>query len=77
MVIVISGTMFLIWAQEMVFTDYPTSEQTDKELEQFKDSVPSVLKTLKTTRRFTTKINEDNTTTLVFGGGNLHHLMNN
>jgi len=57
-------------AQEMVFTDYATGEATDKNLAQFKDSVPSVLKTLKTTRRFTTKVNADNTTTLVFGAGN-------
>ena len=57
-------------AQEMVFSDYATSDTTDKELAQFKESVPSILKTLKTTRRFTTKVNADNTTTLVFGAGN-------
>ena len=57
-------------AQEMVYVDYPTSEQTDKELVQFKDSVPNILKVIKTSRRFTTRINEDNTTTIVFGGGN-------
>jgi hypothetical protein len=57
-------------AQEMVYLDYPTSEQTDKDLSQFKDSVPSVLKLIKTSRRFTKKINDDNTTSIVFGGGN-------
>jgi hypothetical protein len=57
-------------AQEMVFSDYATSDATDKDLAQFKDSVPSILKTLKTSRRFTTKVNADNTTTLVFGAGN-------
>jgi len=57
-------------AQEMVYIDYANSEQTDKDLSQFKDSVPNVLKVLKTSRRFTTKINQDNTTTLVFGAGN-------
>jgi hypothetical protein len=57
-------------AQEMVFVDYPISEQTDKDLVQFKDSVSSVLKLTKTSRRFVTKINSDNTTTIVFGGGN-------
>jgi hypothetical protein len=57
-------------AQEMVFSDYATSDATDKDLAQFKDSVPSVLKTLKTSRRFTTKVNADNTTTIVFGAGN-------
>ena len=57
-------------AQEMVYVDYPVSEQTDKDLAQFKDSVSSILKVLKTSKRFVTKINQDNTTTIVFGGGN-------
>jgi hypothetical protein len=54
-------------AQEMVYVDYANSEQTDKDLAQFKESVPNVLKVLK---RYTTKVNDDNTTTLVFGAGN-------
>jgi hypothetical protein len=57
-------------AQEMVFVDYPVSNQTDKDLVQFKDSVPNILKLVKTSRRFVTKVNADNTTTIVFGGGN-------
>lgn len=57
-------------AQEMVFVDYPNNEYTDKDLSQFKDSVSNVLKVLKTSRRFVTKVNADNTTSLVFGGGN-------
>ena len=56
-------------AQEMVYVDYPVSEQTDKDLAQFRESVPSVLKLIKTSRRFTTQINSDNTTSLLFGGG--------
>jgi hypothetical protein len=56
-------------AQEMIYIDYPVSEQTDKDLVQFKDSVSSVLKLIKTSRRFVKQINDDNTTTLVFGGG--------
>jgi len=56
-------------AQEMVYVDYPTSEQTDKDLAQFKDSVSSILRVIKTSRRFTTTINEDNTTSIIFGGG--------
>ena len=56
-------------AQEMVYMDYPTSEQTDKDLAQFKDSVSSILRVQKTSRRFTTTINEDNTTSVIFGGG--------
>jgi hypothetical protein len=57
-------------AQEMVFVDYPVTEQTDKDLIQFKDSVPNILKLIKTSRRFVTKVNADNTTSLIFGGGN-------
>jgi hypothetical protein len=57
-------------AQEMVFVDYPNNEYTDTDLVQFKDSVSNILKVLKTSRRFVTKVNSDNTTTLVFGGGN-------
>ena len=57
-------------AQEMVFVDYANNEYTDKNLAQFKDSVSNILKVLKTSRRFVTKVNADNTTTIVFGGGN-------
>jgi hypothetical protein len=44
--------------------------QFDNDLAQFKESVPQILKVTKTSRRFTTKINEDNTTSIIFGGGN-------
>ena len=57
-------------AQDMVYVDYANTEQNDKDLSQFKNSVSSILKLIKTSRRFVTKINDDNTTTLVFGGGN-------
>lgn len=57
-------------AQEMVFVDYPNNQYTDKDLSQFNDSVSNILKVLKTSRRFVTKVNADNTTSLVFGGGN-------
>ena len=56
-------------AQEMVYIDYPTSEQNDKDLAQFGNSVPRILKLLKTSRRFTTQVNDDNTTSIIFGGG--------
>ena len=56
-------------AQEMVFLDYPNTELNDPDLVQFKDTVPYVLKTLKTPRRFTTRINSDGTTTIRFGAG--------
>ena len=57
-------------AQETVYIDYPVSETTDKDLLQFKESVPNILKVVRTSKRFTTQINEDNTTSIIFGGGN-------
>ena len=56
-------------AQEMVFLDYPNTELNDQDLVQFKDSVPYILKTLKTPRRFVSKVNPDLTTTIQFGAG--------
>lgn len=56
-------------AQEMVYVDYPNTEQYDKDLSQFKNSVPSILKLIKTQRRFVTKVNEDYSTSIIFGGG--------
>lgn len=56
-------------AQEMVFLDYPNTESNDPDLYQFKSTVPYILKTIKTPKRFTVKINEDSTTTIQFGAG--------
>ena len=56
-------------AQEMVFVDKPNNELNDPDLYQFKSTVPYVLKTLKTPRRFVAKVNEDKTTTIQFGAG--------
>jgi hypothetical protein len=56
-------------AQEMVFIEEPNTEINDPDLYQFKSTVPYILKTIKTPRRFATKINTDNTTTLQFGVG--------
>jgi hypothetical protein len=56
-------------AQEMVFIDHPNTESNDPDLYQFKTTVPYVLKTIKTSKRFTTKINTNSTTTLQFGAG--------
>ena len=56
-------------AQEMVFIDEPNNEINDPDLVQFKDTVPYVLKTIKTPRRFVAKVNQDSTTTLQFGAG--------
>jgi len=57
-------------AQEMVFQDYANNlNADDKDLYQFRETVPYILKTIKTPRRFTTKVNYDNTTTIQFGAG--------
>ena len=57
-------------AQEMVYTDYANTDQFDGDLAQFKDSVPSILRVTKTSRRFVKQINADNTTSILFGAGN-------
>jgi hypothetical protein len=53
----------------MVFIEQPNTEANDPDLYQFKSTVPYVLKTIKTPKRFTTKINTDSTTTIQFGAG--------
>lgn len=57
-------------AQEMVYIDYPNTELNDPEFAIFRDTVPYILKMLKTPRRFTVSVNDDYTTTLNFGVGN-------
>ena len=56
-------------AQEMVFVDQPNNEFNDPDLYQFKTTVPYILKTIKTPKRFVAKTNEDKTTTIQFGAG--------
>jgi len=56
-------------AQEMVFVQEPNTSANDPDLYQFKSTVPYILKTIKTSRRFVTKINSDSTTTIQFGAG--------
>jgi len=56
-------------AQEMVYVDYPVSTQTDNDLASVQGAPSNVLKLIKTSRRFVKQINDDNTTSIVFGGG--------
>ena len=56
-------------AQEMIFVDQPNTTSNDTDLYQFKSTVPYILKTIKTPRRFVSKVNSDSTTTLQFGAG--------
>jgi hypothetical protein len=55
--------------QEMVFINETNTISNSSDLYQFRDTVPYLLKTLKTARRFTLKINENRTTTIQFGAG--------
>jgi hypothetical protein len=56
-------------AQEMVYIDYPVSNQTDGDLSSITGAPSNVLKLIKTSRRFVKQINDDNTTSIIFGGG--------
>ena len=59
-------------AQETVYVDYGITEKTDMDLNEFRgqpNTASNVLKLIKTSRRFVKQVNEDNTTTIVFGGG--------
>ena len=56
-------------AQELVFTDYPNTENNDPDLFQFKATTPYILNTLKTSRRFVKQVNPNSTTTIQFGSG--------
>jgi hypothetical protein len=55
--------------QEMVFINETNTISNSSDLYQFRNTVPYLLKTLKTARRFTLKINENRTTTIQFGAG--------
>jgi hypothetical protein len=56
-------------AQELVPTAVPNDADFEGDLTQYKDSVPYILKYLKTSRRFITTVDEENYTTLEFGSG--------
>ena len=56
-------------AQEMVFVDVPNTEVNDADLYQFKTTVPYILKTIKTPRRFVAKVDEESRTVIQFGAG--------
>ena len=56
-------------AQDTVFTDMENNSNNDPDLATYADSAPYLLKLLKTSRRFTTFITEDNKTELRFGAG--------
>jgi len=56
-------------AQEMVLTDVPNNDAYEGTLSQYRGTVPYILNYLKTSRRFTTNVDENNRTYLEFGAG--------
>ena len=56
-------------AQELVPISTPNDAEYEGSLNQYKDSVPYILKYLKTSRRFVTLVDENNVTSLQFGAG--------
>lgn len=56
-------------AQELVPISMPNDSEYEGSLNKYKDSVPYILKFLKTSRRFITSVDEDNRTTIQFGAG--------
>lgn len=56
-------------AQELVPISVPNTAEYEGSLSQYKDSVPYILKYLKTSRRFITTVDENNYTALQFGAG--------
>ena len=56
-------------AQEMVLTDEPNTDTTEGMLSAYQGTVPYILDYLKTSRRFTVNVDENNRTYLEFGAG--------
>jgi hypothetical protein len=56
-------------AQDLVLIDVENISKNDQEFSAFNDTVPTIMKTLRTSRKFIVGINPDNTTYLEFGGG--------
>ena len=56
-------------AQETIYTKTPNVESNDPELAQYRSTTPYLLKLLKTPRRFTTKVIDNQTIEVRFGGG--------
>ena len=55
--------------QETIFEEVENTAKFDTELAQYNDTAPYILRLKKSSRRFTTRINPDNTTNIEFGGG--------
>ena len=56
-------------AQDTVFEDEENTNLNDPSLSQYKNDAPYLLKLIKTARRFTTRVRDDNRTEIKFGSG--------
>lgn len=56
-------------AQDTIMVDEPNNNKTNPIYARYADEVPYMLKYIRTSRRFTTIVNQNNTTTLEFGAG--------
>jgi hypothetical protein len=56
-------------AQELILTEVPNDVSFEGTLANFREDVPYILKYLRTPRRFITKVDDKNLTTLEFGAG--------
>jgi len=56
-------------AQDTVFDTLENTELNDPQLTQYQNDTPYMLRLLKTSRRFVTRVNDDDTTELRFGAG--------
>jgi hypothetical protein len=56
-------------AQELILTEVPNDVSFEGSLSQYKDTVPYILKYLRTPRRFIVDVDDKNKTTLQFGAG--------
>lgn len=56
-------------AQELVPIAIPNDAEYEGSLSEYKDTVPYIMKFLKTSRRYITKVDENNITTIQFGAG--------
>jgi hypothetical protein len=55
--------------QETIFDEVENNAKYDTDLAQYSDTAPYLLRLKKSSRRYTTRINSDNTTNIEFGGG--------
>jgi len=56
-------------AQDFVYIDYPNVNRYDEKLSIYKDSVPFLLRMLKTPRRYVSRLRDDGNTEIQFGAG--------